>query len=434
MDSPPSIFIEPPEDDHQEFVSSTDYTSPLFTTDFSQGDEHIFYNQSNVSTDSILSHDLSFFPSFLDTTLGGANFTSYRQPESPNSPLSDPFPDDFSDLFYQECPSPIALSDSSLTTNSNSPYPTTPLQELNSLNFQEIQSPQLPSANEASSSTVAPVDLGRSTFNNGFYDHCPPTTIAASSGHDLEPQVDDNLLAHVPTLSFPQPRAFGHRPNFSEPYIPTGSLLMEESGTETHRQPLTVQIDSPRHYRSHSDSNSNNDLLSPDSAQQSFRGRSPRKVGSRSQSRRSSPYMRPSTSQESFHDVDPYLIADLNASPQRTLNSGSASFPGTPVIGNPIMGNSEASASTQSLISSSTSIMVMNPGNQSFDDILNGVGVTPRKVGSEKLDEASNKRRKNEAKHHCSICNRTLTTKHNVKSWFRSFFFLASSLIDRGSF
>ncbi|KIL58499.1 hypothetical protein M378DRAFT_111974, partial [Amanita muscaria Koide BX008] len=89
MDSPPSIFIEPPEDDHQEFVSSNDYTSPLFTTDFSQGDEHIFYNQSNVSTDSILSHDSSLFPSFLDTTLGGANFTSYRQPEGPNSPLSD---------------------------------------------------------------------------------------------------------------------------------------------------------------------------------------------------------------------------------------------------------------------------------------------------------------------------------------------------------
>ncbi|KIL58500.1 hypothetical protein M378DRAFT_86432 [Amanita muscaria Koide BX008] len=62
----------------------------------------------------------------------------------------------------------------------------------------------------------------------------------------------------------------------------------------------------------------------------------------------------------------------------------------------------------------------MNPGNQSFADILNGVGVTPSKVGSEKLDEASNKRRKNGAKHHCSICNRTLTTKHNLKNHVNS--------------
>ncbi|KIL58116.1 hypothetical protein M378DRAFT_50439, partial [Amanita muscaria Koide BX008] len=51
-------------------------------------------------------------------------------------------------------------------------------------------------------------------------------------------------------------------------------------------------------------------------------------------------------------------------------------------------------------------------------------------VGSEKLDEASNKRRKNEAKHHCSICNRTLTTKHNVKNHMKSHFNIKDHICD----
>ncbi|KIL58107.1 hypothetical protein M378DRAFT_340675 [Amanita muscaria Koide BX008] len=90
-------------------------------------------------------------------------------------------------------------------TNSDSHYPTTLLQELNNFNFQGVPSPKLPSANDAgpSSSTVGLVDLfslGRSAMNNASYDHCPPTPIAVSSGHDPESQVDDSTLTMCHTL------------------------------------------------------------------------------------------------------------------------------------------------------------------------------------------------------------------------------------------
>jgi hypothetical protein len=292
---------------------------------------------------------------------------------------------------------------------------TTPLHEAfhTSLQFQDPQSPQLLSASDTGQglSTISPGDLlhlGRSAAYNGSYDHKPRGEL--SSGYNPETYLEDSLLPSVPLQLRPShPRAIGHRTLHSEPHIPSGSLLMQENGPDMHHPP-PIQTDGTRHYRSYSESN--NDLLSPDSSQ-SLRGRRERR-GSRSQSRRSSPYPRFSPSQESFPDTgsgESYLSPELSSPRHRTPNSGSASFPGTPIIGS----CSEASASTQSLVSPSTSIMIMNH-NTEFNDMLSGVGMTPRKVGSEKLDEASNKRRKNEAKHICQLCGRALTTKHNVKS------------------
>jgi hypothetical protein len=73
--------------------------------------------------------------------------------------------------------------------------------------------------------------------------------------------------------------------------------------------------------------------------------------------------------------------------------------------------------------------MIMNP-NSEFNDMISGVAMAPRKVGSEKLDEASNKRRKNEAKHICQLCGRALTTKHNVKNHMKSHFGIKDNKCD----
>ena len=212
----------------------------------------------------------------------------------------------------------------------------------------------------------------------------------------------------------------------SEPNFPTNSLLMQANLGET-LQPQ-IHTDTSGHYRSHSD-----DLLSPDTAQiQASRGRRETRVRSRSGSRgsrRSSPYPYnlSNTSQESFssaiggHDVgggEPYLRPDLPLSRHPTPLSDSGSYPGTPIIGT----SSEASSSSHNLVPSSASILVMNSNTYDFGDLSSVPRLTPRKVGSDKLDEASNKRRKNEAKHICNVCQRALTTKHNVKSTYFSAF------------
>ncbi|KAF8632379.1 hypothetical protein AX15_001889 [Amanita polypyramis BW_CC] len=431
MESPfeaPSILIEPPEDENQQLGNEQEYSTSLYSP-FNEDDffnEH-FYNPPHTEPVST-SHDPNMsFPLFLET-----NFSTYRsQPGSPHSPLLDAFPDDVSDLLNIDCPSPGAMSDSSYTPSS--PYPTTPLSEsLGNFHLPEFpHSPRLRSLSDAGpNGTIAPGDVFgiRSRSYNGSYEHVkPPGTIAASNGFAPEayigsPTEQDNLSPHA--LAFPNPRMIGHRPMLSEPNIPTNSLLMEASGADMRRQLSPIRTEDLRHCRSHSETT---DLLSPDTAQIQFsRGRREHRGGSRSQSRRSSPYTLPNTSQESFssvivgHDVggrDSYLHPDRSRHHMPNLDP--APYPGTPI--------SEASSSSQNLVSPSTSVMVMSP---EFNDMSSVPSVAPRKVGSKKLDEASDKRRKNEAKHSCPVCNRTLTTKHNFKNHMKSHYNIKDQICE----
>ena len=309
------------------------------------------------------------------------------------------------------------MSDSSYT--SGSPHPSTPLTDsFGNIHLRDLShSPQIHGLSDVVPNlTIAPGDLqGRFAYNGSYECLQPLDTMALLDVYEPEACLgfpeQDTLSPHPPNQ--PQnPRHIGHRSMLSEPNFPSHSLLMQGAGGETIHQPQPqIHIDTFRHHRSYSDSN---DLLSPETAQtQAVRGRRETRGRSRSGSRRSSPYTLPNTSQESFssvnggHDVasgEPYL--------PRIPTPFSDSYPGTPVNGT----NSEASSSSQNLLSSSSaSILVINPAYD-FADMSSVPRVTPRKVGSDKLDEASNKRRKNEAKHTCHICQRQLTTKHNVKS------------------
>ncbi|KAK2460246.1 hypothetical protein APHAL10511_007635 [Amanita phalloides] len=415
MDSPPSILIEPPEDDNQQLIGDQDFSTSPFPVHplpsiapphffESPADEDLFndlsFNFPNTSTEP--SHDFTYpaTPSsiFLNTNIA---FSSYRsQPSSPNSPLSDGFPDD--DYLNIDCPSPGALSDSSYT--SGSPYPSTPLSESLS-NFQLpdfSQSPRMRSLSDVGqNATISPGDIF------GLQ--------ARSYNVPLGPPLEDSLSPYL--NQFPNPRLLGHRSMLSEPNIPTNSLLMQTAAGGDTQQQLHIQTDTGRHYRSYSESN---DLLSPEAAQ--TRGRREGRGRSRSQSRRSSPYTVPNTSQESLCSATGGLDIGggdfLHPRPMSrhvTPTSDSASYPGTPSI-------SQASSSSHDLASSSTSIMVMNSGNYKLSDLSSINRMAPRKVGSEKLDEASNKRRKNEAKHYCPVCSKALTTKHNVKNHMKSHF------------
>ena len=331
------------------------------------------------------------------------------------------------------------MSDSSYT--SGSPHPSTPLTDsLGNIHLYDLShSPRIRSFSDVGP-TISPGDLqGRFASYNGSYEYITHSgAIAISDGS--EPEVCLGSFPEQDTLSphplNPNPRHIGHRSMLSEPNFPSHSLLMQANGGETIHQPQPqIHIDTVRHQRSYSESN---DLLSPETAHpQATRGRRETRGRSRSGSRRSSPYTVPNTSQESFtsavggQDVgELYLRPDLPL--PRDPTPFTDSYPGTPIIGT----NSEASSSSQNLALPHASILLVN-SPYDFTDMSSVPRVTPRKVGSDKLDEASNKRRKNEAKHTCPVCSRALTTKHNVKSMLsrfllwncRTFFFFFSSKI-----
>lgn len=319
------------------------------------------------------------------------------------------------------------MSDSSYT--SGSPYPSTPLTDsLGNFHLQELSSPRPRRLSDVGPNpTISPGDLfgfqGRHPLYNGSCEYFPTSgAVAISDGYEPEAClgsfVEQETLSPHPPNQLSNARLIGHRTMLSEPNFPTNSLLMQATIGET-LQPQ-IHTETSGHYRSLSE-----DLLSPEAAQmQASRGRRESRVRSRSGSRgsrRSSPYAYSlsNTSQESLssavggHDVggEPYLRPDLPLSRHPTPLSDSGSYPGTPIIGT----SSEASSSSHNL---TASILVMNSNTYDFGDLSSVPRLTPRKVGSEKLDEASNKRRKNEAKHICNVCQRALTTKHNVKSTF----------------
>lgn len=315
-----------------------------------------------------------------------------------------------------DCPSPGAMSDSSYT--SGSPHPSTPLTEsLGNIHLLDLShSPQIHGLGDVvANPTISPGDLqGRFNYNGSYECLQQFGTMARLDLSEPEACLEQDTLSPHPPNQPQNPRHIGHRSMLSEPNFPTHSLLMQGAGGETLHQPQPqIHIDTFRHHRSYSDTN---DLLSPETAQtQAARGRRETRGRSRSGSRRSSPYTLPNTSQESFSSaIGGHDVAGGEVYLPRHPTPFSDSYPGTPVNGS----NSEASSSTQNLLSSaSASILVINQAYD-FSDMSSVPRVTPRKVGSDKLDEASNKRRKNEAKHTCHICQRQLTTKHNVKSPF----------------
>ncbi|KAF8626938.1 hypothetical protein AX17_006438 [Amanita inopinata Kibby_2008] len=436
MDSffvPPVIFVEPPENDsHDRLEQDLDIAAfQAFNTGDSLAD-HMYSLPTHSSQSDIFNREFTY-PNPQRPRLETNIFSHYRsQPGSPNTPTSDVFLDDPSDYPEFDCPSPGAMTDSSYTENS--PLPTTPLSlSLSGFHLQEaIPGPRLRSQSDLGPSlTIDPSNIfGPRSRSASFVGSCePPEALDGRIAPFLEarfeyaPQLDnqfDNQFLTAPYQQSQPTRTIRHRSLNSEPSI---CVSVPSPPTTEQETPSPIRT---LHSRSRSDSTTNSHL-SPESPTHS-RGRR-RKCGesSRSRSRRSSPYPSPNSSdglspstvgsEHAISDAEPPDICLRRRGSSRRRNVMKAATD----VGTELPLESQNSYSNYGS-SSSSSVLVMDMSSYQFGPASSTSTTTPRKVGSDKINDAARKRRRTEPKFQCHLCSQKLTTKHNLKNHLNSHF------------